>query len=70
MYGCSTGCAPIQPNIRQSATNNQNNFLKIGLKCELRTCEVFKKGKANSDTNTKPIAATPPNLFGILRRIA
>ena len=54
----------------QSATNSQNNFLYIGRKAELRVSELFIKGSANKDTNTKAIAATPPNLFGILLSIA
>ena len=32
--------------------------------------EVFRNGKASNAIKTRAIAATPPNLFGILRRIA
>jgi len=69
-YGSSTGWQPIQPNKRQSATNNQKSFLYKGLKLELRMCDVLIKGNNNKDTNTRPIAATPASLFGILRKIA
>ena len=69
-YGSSTGWHPIHPNKRQSATNNQNNFLCKGLKLELRIGDVWIKGNTRRDTKTRPIARTPPSLFGILRKIA
>ena len=42
----------------------------MGLKLELLICDVLINGSANKAIKTKAIAATPPNLLGILRRIA
>jgi len=44
--------------------------LCIGLKQELLVFDTFIKGNAKRETKTRPIAATPPSLFGILRKIA
>ena len=54
--------------INNLLTSNQKSFLYNGRKLELRIGEVFIKGNANSEINTRAIAATPPNLFGILRK--
>lgn len=42
-------------------------FGELVEKIELRTYEVLIKDKANNDTKTSPMAATP--LLGILRKI-
>ena len=65
--GASTGWHWIQPGSKQSAKSNQNIH---GRKLELRTYISLKKGKAKRDIKTGAIAATPPALSGILRRMA
>ena len=50
-------------NSHHHTKSNQNNFWWIGWKLELRTYDVLMNGKANNDTKTSPIAATPPNLL-------
>jgi hypothetical protein len=64
----------IQSNLKASdllqATETIFDFGELVKKFELRTYEVLVKGRANNDTKTGPMPATPPNLLGILRRIA
>ena len=60
------------------STQEVNNLLQItkkgflykGRKFELRMLDVLMNGSSKRETNTKPIAATPASLFGILRKIA
>ena len=42
----------------------------MGRKIALREGDVCKKGNKNKEIKTKPMAATPANLLGILRKIA
>jgi len=44
--------------------------LKIGLKAVLLISDVFIKGIKNNTRRAPPIAATPPSLSGIDRKIA
>jgi hypothetical protein len=44
--------------------------LNIGLKVVLRISEVFVKGIKNKIIRAPPIAATPPSLSGIDRKMA
>jgi hypothetical protein len=68
--GVSTTSCPTQPNIIQSDTKNQNNNKWNGLKNELRTLELSKTGKNNKITIAKTIKTTPPNLSGMVLKIA
>ncbi len=68
-YGASTGSQPIQPKSEQSAINHTTHFWYMGREHELRTAR-FKKGSATGEIDTGAIAATPPNLSGMLRGIA
>jgi hypothetical protein len=70
MYGSSTGIAPNHPRRRISARRNQKKIRCNGRNDDERTGEEFKNGRANKHTNTSAIAATPPSLSGMLRRIA
>ena len=70
IYGCSTGSCPIQVSKKQSPIKVQKKNSWTGRKTALRDGEVCKKGNKNKEINTKPIAATPANLFGMLRKIA
>ena len=60
----------IQSNLKASdlLQATETIFGELVEKIELRTYEVLVKGRANNDTKTSPMAATPPNLLGILRR--
>ena len=66
----STGRQPKQHKRRTSATKSQKSFLYKGRNVALRKGEVFKKGSKSKETKTNPIAKTPANLLGMLRKIA
>ena len=68
--GVSTTSCPTQPNIIQSDTKNQNKNKWNGLKNALRTLELSKIGNSNKITIAKTIKTTPPNLSGIVLKIA
>lgn len=69
-YGCSTGCPPIQVRVRRSAASSQNRHWLRGRKVMLRCLEVCNRGIIIRIRIERTRARTPPNLFGIDRRIA
>jgi len=68
--GLSAGFCPIQPNKIKSETKNQKQVANMGLKLLLLISEVFIKGIIIKTKIALIIATTPPNLFGIQRKIA
>ena len=70
MNGSSTGCPPIQVKIRVLATSVQKNSLAKGRNIRVRCLEVWRNGIRNRIMIENRRAKTPPNLFGIERRIA
>lgn len=70
MKGCSTGCPPIHVSVRRSATSNQNRHWLSGRNIMLRCFDVWSSGMRARIKMDSTRASTPPNLFGIDRRIA
>jgi hypothetical protein len=70
MYGCSTGCAPNQPNNRNTEKNRYINKFNIGFIIPFTARALFNIGKNNNITKAPPINAIPPILFGHARNIA
>lgn len=70
MKGCSTGWPPIHVSVRRSATRSQNRHWLIGRNVMLRCFEVCNSGIVARIRIDRTRAITPPNLFGIDRRIA
>lgn len=70
MYGCSTGWPPIHVRVSRSATKSQNKHWLRGRKVILRCLEVWRIGTIIRIRMDRTKASTPPNLFGIDRRIA
>lgn len=68
--GCSTGMPPIHVRMITSATRSQNSIWVIGRKVRLRCLEVCNRGTTIRIKMEASKARTPPNLFGIERRIA
>lgn len=68
--GSSTGCPPIHVRIIMLAMKDQKNSLVRGRKMVLRCLDVCRRGVRNSTKIEKRRARTPPNLFGIERRMA
>lgn len=68
--GYSTGCLPIQVNIRNVATSIQKAACDNGRNEFDSFCEVFKIGSKNRTRMAAMRAITPPNLLGIDRRMA
>jgi hypothetical protein len=69
--GSSTGSAPIHVNKKKILISIQNRFCLIKLNC--LPCLIlffFNKGKKNKIKIDINKAITPPNLFGIERKIA
>lgn len=70
IYGCSTGCPPIHVRVNRSATSSQNRHWLRGRKVILRCLDVWSRGIIIRIRIERTRARTPPNLFGIDRRIA
>jgi len=70
MNGVSTTSCPIQPKHTESAKKNQKIQILKGLKKLLLIDEVSTTGNKTKITIAKPINTTPPNLSGILLKIA
>jgi len=68
-YGTSTGFAPIHVRIKNEVARTQNEIFLIGLYLVDIEC-FFLKGKITMIRIDKTRAITPPNLFGIDRRMA
>ena len=66
----SAGLLPTQPSTIELITNNQNNFLYMGLKVADLTLLVSNHGNKNRIKIALNIAITPPNLSGIALKIA
>ena len=69
-YGSSTGRAPIHVRINHLATIVQNMSWAIGLNEYLVFLLVLENGRIRRISSAIARAITPPNLFGIERRIA
>ena len=70
MNGCSTGWLPIHVRIRRSVTRVQNKICDRGRKVMDRCLETWSRGIKNRIRTEAARARTPPNLFGIDRRMA
>lgn len=69
-YGGSTGCPPIHVSKINVEMSIQNSICEIGyIVVLLEFCEN-ERGSVNKMKIAENIATTPPNLFGIDRRIA
>lgn len=68
--GSSTGRAPIQVNIITILINSQKVICFSGKNCVPRSLSYGRKGIINKIETERTKAITPPNLFGIDRRIA
>ena len=68
--GYSTGCLPIQVNMKNVATNTQKVACERGRNEFDSFLDVFKRGRRNNTRMAAIKAITPPNLLGIDRRIA
>ena len=69
-YGSSTGRAPIQVKINKILKSVQILIFISKLKELDLKIENFKKGRTYKTATDKTNAITPPNLFGIERKIA
>ena len=70
MKGGSTGLIPIQVSSAVVVKNNQNIIFLIGLNIGLFCFEVNVIGKVYKTKIDMRSAITPPNLFGMARKIA
>jgi len=70
MYGSSAGCPPKNPRRKKSATNSQKKKLKIGRTRGVRIGDRSTNGTTKRIKIAPNIAATPPILFGIARKMA
>lgn len=70
MNGCSTGWPPIHVSVIRSATRIQNRHWLSGRNVMLRCFAVCKSGNIARIRMEATRASTPPNLFGIDRRMA
>jgi hypothetical protein len=70
MKGLSTISCPIHPRLTESAKKYQKNQRFNGLKKLLRKDDVSTTGRIARITIAIPIKITPPNLSGIVRKIA
>jgi hypothetical protein len=70
MYGSSTGRAPSQVNNSKTLNKHQIIFFKIKLKAVDLKADSLKKGNKYSTATERARAKTPPNLFGVARKIA
>lgn len=70
MNGASTGHAPINVNKMKMLINVQNIIFLIGLKDRDLNFDFIVNGKDKIIRIDITSAITPPNLFGIDRRIA
>lgn len=68
--GYSTGCFPIQVNMRNVATKIQNVACDKGRKELDSFFEVLRNGIKNNTSMAATNAITPPSLLGIDRSIA
>lgn len=68
--GFSTGCPPIQVKIRVVESSIQNVIFVSGRNIRLRCFEVCMTGSRSRIRIENRRAKTPPNLFGIERKIA
>ena len=68
--GYSTGCLPIQVNIRKVATKIQKVAWERGRKEFDSFLDTFSNGIKNKTRIAATRAITPPSLLGIDRRIA
>lgn len=68
--GCSTGIPPIHVKITTSATRVQNRSWEMGRKVRPCCLDVCNRGTTISTRMERRRAKTPPNLFGIDRRMA
>lgn len=70
MKGDSTISCPIHPKLTDAAKKYQKSQRFTGLKKLLRNAEVSTTGNKAIITIANPINTTPPNLSGIVRKIA
>ena len=70
MYGLSTGHLPIQVNMMKFLTISQNRTCDAGRNVMDVSLEVCNIGMTNNIRMDSARAITPPNLFGIDRKIA
>jgi len=70
MKGCSAGIPPIHVRIATSATRVQNRSWERGRNVKVRCFDVCRKGTTMRMRMEARRASTPPNLFGIERRMA
>lgn len=70
MNGCSTGWLPTQVRMSRLATRAQNRIWDRGRKVIDRSFDLCRSGSRNRTSTEAAKATTPPNLFGIDRRMA
>lgn len=70
MNGCSTGWLPTHVRTRRLATSAQNRSWESGRNVIVRCFDLWRKGTRNRTSTEAASARTPPNLFGIDRRMA
>lgn len=70
MNGFSTGCPPIHVSTNRLAIRDQNRICVSGRNWVVRCFDVCRAGIRNNTRMDIRRASTPPNLFGIDRRIA
>lgn len=70
MKGCSAGIPPIHVRINTSMTRVQNKTCENGRNVIARCLDVWRNGTTRRIRMEARRARTPPNLFGIDRRIA
>ena len=70
MKGCSTGIPPIHVRIATLAISVQNRNWVNGRNVRLRCLDVWRMGTSINTRMEARRAKTPPNLFGIERKMA
>lgn len=70
MKGCSTGCPPIHVSVSRSAARSQKRHWLMGRNIIPRCFDVCSSGIMARIKIDRSRARTPPNLFGMDRRMA
>lgn len=68
--GCSTGWLPTHVRMNRFAVRVQNSSWDRGRKVIVRCLDLWSSGHRNSTRTDAARASTPPNLFGMERRMA